>query len=44
MSIKPVHIIAGVVGLSVKGLVLLAVGLFIKDIIQLKKEEKNGRK
>ena len=44
MSIKPVHIIAGICGLTVKGLVLLAVGLFIYDMIQIKKEERHAKR
>ena len=43
MSIRPISVIAMIVGLAVKWVVLLAAGLFISDVIRLKKEEKHGR-
>lgn len=43
MSIRPVTIVTGIVGLAVKWVILLAAGLFIYDMIQLKKEENHGR-
>ena len=42
MSIKPISVIAVVVGLAVKWVILLAAGLFIHDMIQLKRRS-HGR-
>ena len=43
MSIKPIALVGVVLGSAVKLWILLAAGLFIYDLIQLKKEENHGR-
>ena len=44
MNVKPIALVGVVFGTAIKLWLLLAAGLFVYDMIQLKKEESNGRK